>query len=619
MTARARGLFCKMAISLIMLVLAFMVAPVSAAQTSGFLSADASSRLSTIPHNPALANAIRESGLTNIAVRHEGWNETLESWARIKLDGLTGRTGIHGQDPSFTVLSMMYETERWLPAKFLPVEHPKIAEMLGFKEKWVSPRQVMDSPGLPALRAELEAAGQRKAELETKTALMNAVEQAYQVGRDRPGIFESLANEKASAEEIRHLGEDQSALDAFNAERKALSAQVKGEKAFFEAANKLLSRSMMAFSLSNQFLICPDPDSITGEWLAPGQAAAGVNRSGAVVNLRQAAVDLDRQLAGLFTGSEASELGTDVDNFLRVMEQSREYPSAGVRGRWNFYTRHNPFGKAAWVYALATLMFSLYAFFRSPWMRIAGTAVLCTGLGVHTFGWVMRLVLTGHMPVSNMYESITFTAWAALLVGTIFELWKREGLVGLFSSIVGMLMLMGVSLMPLHDTRIHPLRAVLNSYWLNIHVTAMLISYGTFAVAAIVAISYLMKHGVQKFTGREALFGKKPIMSLDQTEELAYRLIQVGWPILTVGICLGAVWADTAWGRYWGWDPKETWALITWIVYTIYLHSRMVMGWKGTVSAAACLIGFVMVLITWLGVSYLPWFAGGLHTYASPT
>src|SRR5690606_14227366 len=101
--------------------------------------------------------------------------------------------------------------------------------------------------------------------------------------------------------------------------------------------------------------------------------------------------------------------------------------------------------------------------------------------------------------------------------------------------------------------------------------------------------------------------------------EFAYRLVQVGWPILTFGVALGAVWADTAWGRYWGWDPKETWAFITWVTYTVYLHTRMVLGWRGRWSAAACLIGFLMVLITWLGVSFIPLFAGGLHTYASPT
>jgi cytochrome c-type biogenesis protein CcsB len=213
-----------------------------------------------------------------------------------------------------------------------------------------------------------------------------------------------------------------------------------------------------------------------------------------------------------------------------------------------------------------------------------------------------------------MYESITFTAWSAIVIGATFEIMQRRGFVGLVTAVVGLLALILVAQMPLHDIRMHPLRAVLNSYWLNIHVTMMLVSYGAFAIAAGVAVVYLLK----SFLGRDALFGGTPLMDLEQTEEFAYRLVQVGWPILTVGICLGAVWADTAWGRYWGWDPKETWAFITWIVYTIYLHSRMVMGWRGRVSALACVIGFIMVLITWLGVSYIPWFAGGLHTYASP-
>jgi ABC-type transport system involved in cytochrome c biogenesis permease subunit len=88
---------------------------------------------------------------------------------------------------------------------------------------------------------------------------------------------------------------------------------------------------------------------------------------------------------------------------------------------------------------------------------------------------------------------------------------------------------------------------------------------------------------------------------------------------LTVGIVLGAVWANTAWGRYWSWDPKETWSLITWLTYTVYLHLRMNAGWKGRRSVAASMLGFAMVLVTYFGVSYLAIFAGGKHTYASPT
>jgi cytochrome c-type biogenesis protein CcsB len=307
----------------------------------------------------------------------------------------------------------------------------------------------------------------------------------------------------------------------------------------------------------------------------------------------------------------------------------------------------------------------------------------------HTAAVGIRLYLTGHVPVSNMFESITFTSWAMILIAFIYEAYQwafqkdsRRGLAALGAMTVGFLLLTGASLMPLHETRIHPLRAVLNSYWLNIHVTMMLLSYAAFGIAAFVAIFYLLRSlrddeapkvalysgiggggllglyyflymlapnvpldsiisltrvlafafggilalaavltlitmGVRWISGQ---FGgaSLDLISLPQTEEFAYRLVQVGWPILTVGITLGAVWADTAWGRYWGWDPKETWAFITWVAYTVYLHTRIVMGWRGRWSAAVCVIGFIMVMITWWGVSYLPWFSGGLHSYASP-
>lgn len=334
----------------------------------------------------------------------------------------------------------------------------------------------------------------------------------------------------------------------------------------------------------------------------------------AVTDIGTAAWRFHEELRRAFATNDPAIVAPATEAFLSVVTLSRHYPTEGYLALKNAYMRYNPYWTAVYFYGLSALLFSLFAFFRAPAWKWSGLGVLLIGLAIHTAGGVMRYMISGYVPVSNMYESITFTAWSAILIGVIFEIFQRRGFVGLVTAVVGFLALILVAQMPLHDVRMHPLRAVLNSYWLNIHVTAMLISYGAFAIAAGVAVVYLFK----SLLGREALFGGTPLMDLEQTEEFAYRLVQVGWPILTVGICLGAVWADTAWGRYWGWDPKETWAFITWIVYTIYLHSRMVMGWRGRVSAIACLIGFVMVLITWLGVSYLPWFAGGLHTYASP-
>lgn len=600
---------------------ALLVAP-RAQAAPGYLSSDPESRLSTVPHDEAIERALAGGALRNISVRHEGWDETLFSWSRLKIHQLTGRTAIHGQDPVFTVLSLMYERPRWLDAQVIPIEHPRIAEIMGWQGKWTSVREVVENPASADLQDALQQAALRKEEHDALARVLSAVHQVRSIDPNREGIYEGLP-EEIDAAQVRRLVEDRAARDEAHRRRVELARQVKQEKPFLHAGARLIDRAVLFFELPGEFCIIPDPASTTGEWIAPRQMHAvgstGVQPAafqfGDPLNLQGAAAAIDSAIERAFRTADPSVLDGAAHDFLRTVTQARAYPPEGYLLRKNFYVGMNPARQAAFLYALGVVLFALFLFFQARAWRIAATVVVGVGLALHTLDLALRLSLTGHMPVSNMYESIVFTAWSAMAIGLAIELWKRKGLAGLFVAIIGTLALIGVSLMPLHETRIHPLRAVLNSYWLNIHVTMMLISYGAFAVAALFAALYLVKSA----TKREALFGGKPVMPLDQIEEFAYRLVQVGWPILTVGVCLGAVWADTAWGRFWGWDPKETWAFITWITYTIYLHTRMVVGWRGRISAFACLLGFLMVLITWIGVSYIPWFAGGLHTYASPT
>ena len=144
---------------------------------------------------------------------------------------------------------------------------------------------------------------------------------------------------------------------------------------------------------------------------------------------------------------------------------------------------------------------------------------------------------------------------------------------------------------------IEPLRAVLNSYWLDYHVTTMMLSYGAFTIAFATALLYLLSSAWPR-----VMRWAPPLEALDL---YTYRAIQFGWPLLGIGIVLGAVWADTAWGRMWSWDPKETWSLITWLIYTGYLHVRLVHGWKGTVMAWSSILGYGAVMFTYIGVNFV--------------
>ncbi len=614
---------------LISILFAIAIAAPALAEPANFLRDDPTSRLSTVPHDAEMAAAVADSDIGSIAVRYTGWDETMETWARVKLDEITGRQRIHGQDPVYTVLSMIYEPHQWWDARILPVEHPDLLTEMELDGKWISPRQVLESPHKIALQTKLLEMEARRDELKRIKELHGFVSQVVRIGRDRPGVVESVVKSPQDVETVRMLVDDRDAWNAAERGRRELDARIRLEKPFFEAGARLLNRSMILFELPAEFLVVPDPETASGDWIAAKDAraptgglrieAVSLNPNAGRIDLEAAAAALNASLSAAFANADPSLVPAAVDAFLDRVEPSRFYPDRSHRSRMNLYSSLNPMRKAAWVYALSVILFGLHLFFRNDGWRYAATGALALGVLLHTFGVVMRLVITERMPVSNMYESITFASWCALSLGLGLELWKRRGIVGLAAAIVGFLMLMGVSLMPLHETRIHPLRAVLNSYWLNIHVTAMLASYGAFAVSAVFGVAHLWRSALSAVLGRETLRrGVVPYMTLEQIELFAYRLIQIAWPVLTVGVALGAVWADTAWGRFWGWDPKETWAFITWIVYTIYLHSRMIMGMKGAASAAVCVLGFVMVIITWLGVSYVSWFAGGLHTYASP-
>ncbi len=570
-------------------------------------------RRGEIPHDAEMERAVRESGLDLVAVKHEGWPETLYTFSRIKLHAITGRTRLAGQHPSYTILSMMFQGHEWLAAPVLPVGHPEVGRLLRVEDTSVSASEIIDSPHLHELIHALEDAQARRERLDELTGLTNAVEQVHRLGRE-DRVLTMFEHEGISASHVVELLEDRDALRAVHRERDALRETVNRERPFRRAAERLLNSTHLLTSLGDHFLIVPDVESVDGRWVQP-VAFAGDRTPGLIDSGR----DFENALSLAFSNPNPGMLSGATQQFLDVATASRAYPSQAFRSSQNIYVRYNFWNLAAWTYLLSAALFGLWFFFQRPGWYWAGIGAMGAGFLLHSGVMLLRTYLRSYeadfrLPVSNMFESITFTAWAVLLIAMVWEVINRRAFIGVAATVLGFLFLTGAAMMPLHETRIQPLRAVLNSYWLNIHVTMMLLSYAAFALAAVFAIVYLAK----SFLGRDALFGGTPIMDMPRTEEFAYRLVQIGWPLLTLGVALGAVWADHAWGRYWGWDPKETWAFITWVTYTIYLHTRIVLGWRGRLSAATCVLGFVMVLITWLGVSYLPWFAGGLHTYASP-
>jgi cytochrome c-type biogenesis protein CcsB len=250
--------------------------------------------------------------------------------------------------------------------------------------------------------------------------------------------------------------------------------------------------------------------------------------------------------------------------------------------------------------------------FRKATAGRLGTWVAFTGLAANTAGIALRWVESyrmgfGHAPLSNLYESLIFFAWTIIVIYLFIEWRYSNRVIGAFSTPLAFLTMAYASLSPNVSDRIQPLIPALKSNWLIAHVVTCFIGYGAFAVAFGVSIMYLLK--ARQDQGDGSLLGRFPATSV--LDELTHQLVMFGFLFLCAGIITGAVWANSAWGRYWGWDPKETWSLITWFVYATLLHARMMRGWRGRRIAYLSIIGFGAVLFTYFGVNLLP----GLHSY----
>jgi cytochrome c-type biogenesis protein CcsB len=213
----------------------------------------------------------------------------------------------------------------------------------------------------------------------------------------------------------------------------------------------------------------------------------------------------------------------------------------------------------------------------------------------------------GHAPLSNLYESLVFFAWTAGVIYLFVEFKYKNALIGAFATPIAFLAMAYASLSPNISDRIQPLVPALKSNWLIAHVVTCFFGYAAFAIAFGMSIMYLMKARNPQRT--EGIVGHLP--KLDVLDELTHRMVLFGFLFLTVGIITGSVWANSAWGSYWSWDPKETWSLITWFVYAGLLHARLMRGWQGRQIAYLSILGFAAVLFTYFGVNLLP----GLHSY----
>jgi cytochrome c-type biogenesis protein CcsB len=236
------------------------------------------------------------------------------------------------------------------------------------------------------------------------------------------------------------------------------------------------------------------------------------------------------------------------------------------------------------------------------WVLAGGFLVHCATLGA-------RYAATGYTPVANLHESFSFFAWAIVIIYLLFDLRYRLAVLGAFVCPLALVLMLAGNAASSAVSGINP---ALDSWWFPVHVTLAFLGDAIFAVAAVAGVMYLIQERMLKSKKFSALYFRLP--SLDVLDSINYKCLTIGFPLMTMGIISGAIWANSAWGTYWSWDPKETWALITWFLYAALLHGRLTIGWRGRRAAIFAIIGFACLLFTFLGVNLL---LSGLHSFNS--
>ncbi len=258
-------------------------------------------------------------------------------------------------------------------------------------------------------------------------------------------------------------------------------------------------------------------------------------------------------------------------------------------------------------YLTATVLYLLHVVARKEKPGQIARWVLLGGALIQFVSFILRYTQLGYTPVTNMHESLAFFAWCLVVIFLLFDLRYRLSVMGAFSSVLAVITMLGSGIAP---RAVEPLNPALNSWWFPLHVTFAFLGNAAFALAFGAGVMYLLQDRMLKSKRFSTLYYRLP--SLDTLDSINYRALTFGFPLMTLGIISGAAWAESVWGTYWSWDPKETWALMTWFVYAALLHGRLSIGWRGRRAAIFAIIGFICLLFTFLGANLL---LNGMHTF----
>jgi cytochrome c-type biogenesis protein CcsB len=358
----------------------------------------------------------------------------------------------------------------------------------------------------------------------------------------------------------------------------------------------------------DMFNLFPGPTKET-KWYAPGSHPVGMASADSLFISR--GFDLFKESLSGKGEINARQIIASIAAYQSKFGSSY-LPSESRKNTEIFYNSLNPFKRVFPLYLLFGFTLLIILFVNVFRQKVAGMKVrmvftILLGLVflLHTFGLILRWYVSGHAPWSNGYESMVYVAWAAMLAGVIFG--RKYPMV-----ISTAAMLSGIILFVAHLNWMNPeithLVPVLNSYWLMIHVAIITASYGFIGMSAFIGLMVLILFSISNSKNSKNVKGL--VLQLTTISEMS---VTVGLYMLTIGTFLGGVWANESWGRYWGWDSKETWALVTVVIYSFVAHMRLIPSLKGIYNyTVATVIGFSSVLMTYFGVNY---YLSGLHSY----
>ncbi len=364
----------------------------------------------------------------------------------------------------------------------------------------------------------------------------------------------------------------------------------------------------------NSLPLVPHPSDGKGTWVTINQATELYSpEDAAPVMALQQQIEQTYRLGPAhrdIVGKLAADLKQTLASFSPAV-----YPSDQVLQREVFFNGFHPFGKAWMIYGLGFLVMLVSLWFKPTELYWGAMGLFCSGMAVQAYGFLLRMQIADRPPVTNMYESVIWVSFGVTAIALLFEFFSNKARYFLLAAapLAVVCLVLADRLPVVLDPSIAPLVPVLrDNFWLSIHVPTITLGYAAFALAMGLGHVSLGHYLFAKPDQNPAV--KKRIQTLSQFN---YRTLQVGVLLLTTGIILGGIWAHFSWGRFWGWDPKETWALIALLCYLVPLHGRLV-GWIGNFGInVASVVSFNAVLMAWYGVNFV--LGTGLHSYGFGT